>query len=453
MRSRKDIISLIRQHAELHPGQIAYSEGKDRLTYAELMFRADEIAARLRARGCKPGERCGLILVEGLNFLAAALGILAAGLCLAPVDPSLPEAEIDFVLTAAGLHWLFQSKQRLLQFPFALAVDGQRDREFRACDPAYIRFTSGSTGPRKGVLLGHETILQRLSAANEILEIGTGDTVWFNLPMVDHFVVSTLLYLSRGATIISANHPNQWERAAEQATIIYGAPDFYRSLVNSPVGRLSALRLAISTTAPLPANVATQFSTKFGLPLNPALGMIELGLLTINLSREKPDSVGLIMPSYIATILGEDGKPVGPNEIGELQIDGKGLLDAYIAPWRPRNHLLQTFGFPTGDYALRDEEGYLFIVGRDKNRLSVEGVQFFCEEVESILNRLPGVEESRVFIDSGTLSAQLVGAIESTIDIPDLLLDHIDPRKIPKRFSLVRDLPRTPNGKLRRVNG
>ena len=106
------------------------------------------------------------------------------------------------MIKAAGLHWLFQEDSRLFRLPFAQPVDDQNDEEFRACDPAYIRFTSGTTGRRKGILLGHQTIIDRLDAANAILQIDSTDRIWFALPMADHFIVSILLYLSRGATVL-----------------------------------------------------------------------------------------------------------------------------------------------------------------------------------------------------------------------------------------------------------
>jgi acyl-coenzyme A synthetase/AMP-(fatty) acid ligase len=110
------------------------------------------------------------------------------------------------------------------------------------------------------------------------------------------------------------------------------------------------------------------------------------------------------------------------------------------------------YGYATGDFARIDAEGYLFLAGRGKNRLLVNGIEFFCEEVETVLNSLPGVAESRVFVDrfSQTLSAELVGSPGPTERLVETLKGLIDSRKVPKSFVIVQDLPRTPNGKLRR---
>lgn len=451
-----DILTIIRQKSETQPDQTAFSgaEDDDNLTYRELMVRADQVAAELLERGCRKSERCGLVVADGADFLVSALGILAAGLCLVPIATFLPEDEKDFVIKAAGLHWLFQRNGRLYRLPFAQPVDGQKDEEFRACNPAYIRFTSGTTGRRKGILLGQEAIIDRLNSANAVLQIDSTDRIWFSLPMADHFIVSILLYLSRGATVFGLSKRENWPTTAQRfrPTVTYGSPDFYQALTDSDVGSLDSLRLAISTTAPLPAQLAVNFARRFKKTLNPALGVIEVGLLTINTRPDKIGSVGLPMPAYSVTLVEEDGKPVKPGEIGELQVEGPGLLNAYLAPWRPVNLLLKTHGYPTGDFAWVDPDGYLFLAGREKNRLQINGVQFFCEEVESILNTLPGIEESRVFLDSTsqTLSAEVVGSPGPTEQLTELLLQRIDSRKVPRRFQIVEHLPRTPNGKLRR---
>lgn len=451
-----DILTIIRRQCETQPDQLAFSSTEEEggLTYRQLIDRADKVAAMLIQRGCQKGERCGLTLPDGADFLVSALGILAAGLCLVPIATFLLEEEKDFVIKAAGLHWWYQGSSRLFRLPFSEPVDGRNDEEFRACDPAYIRFTSGTTGRRKGILLGQQAIIDRLDTANAVLQIDSTDRIWFALPMADHFIVSILLYISRGATVLGVSKREHWLTIAQRwcPTVTYGSPHFYQELIHSDVEALDCLRLAISTTSPLPPQLAVDFAQRFDKNLNPALGIIEVGLLTINTRPDKISSVGRPMPAYAVTLVGEHGRPVRPGEVGEVQINGPGLLNAYLAPWRPVQRLLKEYGYATGDFARMDPDGYLFLAGREKNRLQINGVQFFCEEVETVLNTLPGVEESRVFLDSmsQTLSAEVVGSPGPTEQLTEWLLQKIDSRKVPRRFQIVESLPRTPNGKLRR---
>jgi acyl-coenzyme A synthetase/AMP-(fatty) acid ligase len=453
-----NIIDLIRKQAELQPDNVAFAcvDSNKRITYEDLMQRVNAVAGWLQARGCRRFDRCGLYCPEGPEFLVNALGILSAGLAVAPISITVPPQELDRVIGAAGLHWLLGADKELVRFPFAGFVDTQEDRDYRATNPAYIRFTSGSTGPRKGVLLGHNAILDRLATADAILRISPDDRVWFRLPMADHFVVSILLYLSRGATVLTtrSEEPEFLSELVSEfrPTIIYGSPASYSVLIEKLSGDLATVRLAICTTTLLAPKTRNAFQSRFGRPLNPALGIIEVGLVTLNHIEDKPDSIGTAMPGYQVTLLDENGVKVSPGRPGELYVNGLGLLDAYLAPWRPRAEILGADGYATGDFATMDESGYLRLVGRSKNRLEVSGLHFFCEELEQIINSYPGVQESVVFIDPSTraLSAEIVSQTESSEGLANFLRRRLDPRQVPVSFRRVAELPRTPNGKLLR---
>ncbi len=450
------IVQLIRQRAESqpeHPAYVPYGFGPV-LSYRALVTRADQIAAALLRAGCKPGQRCGLLQDEGPGFLTRALGILAARLCLMPINPLWREEETEFVIQKAGLHWLLGPESHLTRFPFAQPLDDQNDSEYASLSPAFIRFTSGTTGRRKGVLLSHETIIQRLAAADELLQISPRDCIWFQLPMVDHFVVSTLLYLSRGATIVtarSADPASFTQLVAEyRPTISYASPDFYEALVTAPIRDLDCLRLAISTTALLSSKTQTAFIQRFHRPVNAALGIIEVGLLTLNTHPEHPDSVGRPLPAYRVTLIGDDGRSAAPGEPGELCVNGPGLLNAYLNPWLLRAAILSPHGYHTGDYARQDSGGLIYLLGRSKNRITVDGAAVFYEQIEEVLNAAPGIRETRVSLENGKLIADVVGAPNSIACLPGLARRRLPPEAVPQVFHRVSELPRTANGKLLR---
>src|SRR5262249_49873171 len=127
----------------------------------------------------------------------------------------------------------------------------REESEFRALDPAYLRFTSGTTSERKGVVLSHARIAERLVAANQALAVGPGDRVLWLLPMAHHFVVSILLYLRFGATILlpasSLARPVLEFAARERATVTYASPFHYSLLAKDASGIGLDPRLAIST--------------------------------------------------------------------------------------------------------------------------------------------------------------------------------------------------------------
>src|SRR5207244_3273993 len=141
-----------------------------------------------------------------------------------------------------------------------------------------IRFTSGTTGSAKGVVLSHETIRDRIDAANEVLDIGPDDRVIWLLSMSYHFAVSIVAYLTFGAgVVLPGNHLAAGILDAakrHRATLIYGSPVHYRLLASGDGGPIPGLRLAVSTTTSLDNNTAVRFRQRFGLPVTQALGII-----------------------------------------------------------------------------------------------------------------------------------------------------------------------------------
>jgi len=474
------VLDLVRAHARERPESPALVVARrdagpdDVVSYARLVTRADAIADRLRAGGVAPGDRCGLVAKQGRAFVEGALGILAAGGCLAPIPEDTASRALEEHVREAHLHHLVTtlgvngaSEPQLVHVADVAPADGQGDVAFRALRPAYLRFTSGTTNRRKGVVLGHAAILARLEAANRGLAIGQGDRVLWLLPMAHHFVVSILLYLSRGAAVllpaVSLARPVLELGARAGATVLYASPFHHQLLAKDASGtKLDALRLSVSTTEGLRAQVADAFRARFGQPLVQALGIIEVGLPVLNLASAvtKPEALGRPLPGYEVWLRGDDGKPVvtpGPDHTGELCFRGPGLFDAYLSPWTPARQVLEPDGFRTGDQGYFDADGELFLAGRRANRINLAGLKFFCEEVEAALESHPGVKRSRV---SARVHPHLgdvpIAEIEpadpaqapSAAELTAFCRERLPAYKIPRRFELVEHIPTTASGKV-----
>ena len=152
----------------------------------------------------------------------------------------------------------------------------------RSINCAFIRFTSGTTAKSKGVILSHETIDERIRAANQVLRVGPADRIVWVLSMSYHFAVSIVAYLSFGATIVLP--PNIFasgiiETANEHcATMLYASPTHYQWMAEfDQVEAVPSLRLAVSTTAPLCAKTARRFHSRFQLPLAQRRGSLKPG--------------------------------------------------------------------------------------------------------------------------------------------------------------------------------
>ncbi len=473
------VLDHIRLRAREHPDARAWTArdkqgGVRSATYAELLTRVDGFAARLRSEGFQPGDRIGLVAPQGAGFVEAALGILQVGGCLVPIPDDTGAAALEAFSARASLHGrvTVASDGALASGPrsAAAALDGLGDAAFRGLAPAYLRFTSGTTHRRKGVILGHARILERLAAANRGLGIGPEDRVLWLLPMAHHFVVSILLYLRFGATLLLPGSSLAREvldfASSEGATVTYASPYHYNLLAkDGGAARLDDVRLAISTAEGLRPEIARSFEQRFGLPLRQALGIIEVGLPVIDLGEPEPGALGTPLPDYEVWLRGEDGRPIGdsgPERTGEICIRGPGLFDAYLEPWTPSAALLDPDGFRTGDQGWFDAGGRLHLAGRRANRINMAGMKFFSEEVEAVLDALPGIRRSRVSARQHAHLGEIPVAeleLEEGAPAPErkALLAHcraqLPSYKVPRAFDVVAALPLTATGKLERSPG
>jgi long-chain acyl-CoA synthetase len=471
------VLDEIRARARERPEAAALvastAQGERRISYAALVARMEAGAARLAAAGVRRTDRCGLLAPQGPGFVEEALSILAAGACLVPIPGDTAGAAQGRFAEQAALHHVVREvcgKTRCETLRNVPPVDGAEDEAFRALDPAYLRFTSGTTSERKGVILSHARIEERLAAANQGLRIGPEDRILWLLPMAHHFVVSILLYLRSGACILlpsgSLARPALELAARERASVLYASPFHHHLLSKDSSGiGLPGLRLAISTAEGLRADVAARFRERFGIALSQALGIIEVGLPVVNLdeAETKPLALGRPLPAYDVWLRDDDGKrlegPGDPARTGEICIRGPGMFDAYLSPWTPAAELVEPDGFRTGDQGWFDADGTLFLAGRRKSRINMAGMKFFGEEVEEVLALHPAVRECRVF---GRVHPQL-GEIPVAEIVPldpaheprkSELLAHCRERlpiyKIPRELHFVAELERTVTGKLKR---
>lgn len=445
-------------------------------TYADLLRRIQGIASQLRCAGIESGMNIGLHYPSGSEYIVLTYSAWLCGACITPLPMELADGEkqqillhisIDAIISTASLD-LFEDV--VAQEPIALTektwlIKIQKLRpappELTSLNPAFIRFTSGTTGNAKGVILSHETILERIQTANSCLKIDSTDRVVWLLSMSYHFAVSIVAYLTFGATIILSK--NSFGSSIldasnlHHATVIYAAPTHYELMTHVPEGELpETLRLAIVTTAYLRPEVGLAFRHRFGRALNETYGIIEVGLPAINIDSpdEHQGSVGRVLPAYEIKLDHQNQEG-----IGEILLRGPGLLDAYYQPWQGRVQILnQRDGWlATGDLGSIDADGFLRIVGRSKELISVAGMKFFPQEVESVLEKLPAVHKACVF----AIKARRTGEIP----ISHLVLEQGQARptdaqlnehctsflasyKIPVEFHWVDRLAYTASGKL-----
>lgn len=480
-----NIADLIARRAVTYQERPALLAGDSCLTYKDLITRADAFASVLRNLLQVHGPsvstyRVGLFCPNGPEYVVAALGILRAGACFVPIASELAPPERTLQASRTALHFIISIGPRIwpeapngseetagIQWHWSISVSeaGFCEQRFAALNPAFIRFSSGTTGESKGVVLGHASLLARITSANRRLKITAEDRILWTLPMAHHFAVSIVLYLFEGATVIleDSHLASELLHSARryEATLMYGSPFHYALLAaESSAEAWPSLRLAVSTAAALREDVANAFLARFHVPLTQGLGIIEAGLPLLNTisAATLPLSVGR-PDDFEVSIRDEAGNEVASGVGGELFLRGPGFFDAYLFPWRERHELLPDGWFATGDLAESDPSGQVFLKGRRKSVINVGGIKFFPEEVEDVLNEHPAVSRSRVFcipherwqnVPVAEIVTKHVDSSPSPAALARYCKERLASYKVPLRFDFVSQIPLTANGKVKR---
>ncbi|HUG90087.1 MAG TPA: FAD-dependent oxidoreductase [Planctomycetaceae bacterium] len=470
---------LFRQTASRQPDSLAMlrASPSERLTYRQLSERIDHVASRLAGAGVQRGETVGLHCPSGLDYIVFNYAVWRCGGCAVPIPVELAVDEKREIGRRIALRHIITARSGLPALDVATSarpvpLEGEtvvvpaahrRDHPpgFESVNAAFIRFTSGTTGTSKGVVLSHETIAARIAAANEVLALGPRDRVVWLLSMSYHFAVSIVAYLSYGAAIVLPRNNFAASVLAAirdcEGTLVYGSPVHYTWMADSGErGPMSGVRLALSTTTSLNVETARQFHERFGLPLTQALGIIEIGLPAINVdfAADRPEAVGRVLPAYELRL--EDAGL--DSRLRHVLLRGPGFLDAYYDPWQPRDAIMPDGWFRTGDVGELDADGCLFLRGRAKDVIDVMGMKFFPQEVESVLLAHPRVEAAcvvpRPHVRLGEAPhAKVVvkpdpGGSLTGEELRDFCQQRLAAFKVPEEFEFVEALEQTPSGKL-----
>jgi long-chain acyl-CoA synthetase len=448
----------------------------DHITYKALDEAISLVATQMQRAGVRSGDCVGLHCPSGADYIIHTYAVWKCGGCVVPIPTELTAPEKQEILREISLSYVISEKRSAGFAEQHLKRDGieigpkamllkvvagcEHPAGFSSINSAFIRFTSGTTGTSKGVVLSHETIKDRIDAANDILLIGPADRVVWLLSMSYHFAVSIVSYLSFGAGVVLV--PNNFAQAivtaarTHGATLIYGSPAHYAWMASYQAGGpLSRLRLAVSTTTALDGSTPAQFQERYGLPVTQALGIIEIGLPFINVdfAADRPEAIGRLLPAYRMRL---EDVGLGANA-RELYLSGKGFLDAYYRPWRTRAEIMPDGWFRTGDVAEVDADGCVFLRGRTKDVINVMGMKLFPQEVEAVLISHPAVKDACVVAspDSrlGEVPVAKVMLVEGGLQVAESdLLEHCKRQladyKVPQRIEMVKELWRTASGKV-----
>ncbi|MBK7305650.1 MAG: acyl--CoA ligase [Chitinophagaceae bacterium] len=474
------VYEILKAAALQWPDHAAVYDEHGSMSFQELFTEAEELRKQLIGIGIKEGMGIGVMAANGRHFIMGIFAAVGTGAAVMPMSPQLKKAEIDDILQDAKLHAIIDDRTASQPLDTVDTVIPMKNGSFRfgftgvnesvafapfVDQPAFIRFTSGTTGKSKGVIVSHQSVLDRIEGANKGLELGPGDTVIWVLPMAYHFMVSIILYVKFGAAIAVARDflaKNIIEITNQhKGTLLYASPVQIRLLANDTgTAQMPSLKKVISTSAAIALDVCKAFKQRFKLDVSQAYGIIEIGLPILNYTKstEHPEAVGYAQPGYTVDILDENNNPLPNGEIGNLGIKGPGMFDAYLLPPTPSKDVLQNGYFLTADFASKTEDGLIKVEGRSKSVINISGLKVFPEEVEAVLEMIPEIKQARISSSPHPLLGQIIEAEVvltdgAKIDVEDVLTwckKRLSAFKAPQRLKIVESLPMTGTGKLQR---
>ena len=334
-------------------------------------------------------------------------------------------------------------------------------------DLAAILYTSGTTGKSKGAMLSHRNLVSNSEVLRNFWKFTENDVLLHMLPIYHThglFVACNLLAIVGGSMIFLEKF--DVEKALlwmKRATSMMGVPTFYtRLLASEKLNNESAkhMRLFISGSAPLLSETHIEFEKRTGKKILERYGMTETNM---NISNpydglRKAGTVGIPLPGIEIRIVNEKGKEVEEGQIGTIELKGENIFMGY---WGMNEKTQESFKedgfFITGDLAMKDENGYYTIVGRDKDMIISGGLNVYPKEIEDVINELPNITESAVFGVQHEDFGEAVVAAVVTIDdkndvnrILDYIKDKIAKYKQPKKIIFMSHLPRNSMGKVQK---
>ncbi|GGO23326.1 hypothetical protein GCM10010116_47010 [Microbispora rosea subsp. aerata] len=486
-------LALIRRWRDASPDAVAVSGAGGVLTYREMFDRVDRLAALLRARGVGPEVPVGLCLERCPGMIVALLAVWRAGGAYVPLDPAFPEDRLRYMREDAGIRLVLAGQgvePRLLDgvpdvvelawdgVPVAGAPSGDGPGGGPAGDLAYLMYTSGSTGRPKGVAVPHRAVVNLLESFASLLELTPRDA-WLAVTTLsfDISVLELLLPLTQGARVVVASAQETADGRAlraravsEAVTIMQATPASWRILLESGgVPETIATRLCGGEA--LPRDLADALLTG-GARLWNVYGPTETTVWsTAGRVGPSPAPVDLGRPIGNTTvhILGPDGRPVPPGEVGELHIGGAGVARGYrgMPGQTAARFLPDPFSpvpgarlYATGDLA-KVENGRLRYLGRADQQVKVRGFRIELGEIESVLRAAPEVADAAVGVCDGPDGLpRLVAYVVRTAGEPEAadlwpslrerLRRSVPDYMVPAHLVVLDALPLTPNGKLDR---
>jgi surfactin family lipopeptide synthetase A len=487
---------LFAHQAERTPDAMALVVGSDRLTYRELDFRTDQLAAYLRRCGIRPEKPVGLYLEPSTEMIVGTLGVLKAGGACVPLDPSYPTERLSYAIKDTQLELLLAQQHLRSQLQSSEVAVLCLDSEWKQveqlnpepvpsdCTPenlAYIIYTSGSTGKPKGVQIEHRNLLHSTHARTLYYGSDTARFLLLSSFSFDSSLAGILGTLCQGGTLVLTPGPlksnlTQLSHLIQEHEItrLLCVPTLYGLILEqTKPGELATLREAIvGGESCSPELIDRHYRLVPQATLFNEYGPTEAAVWSTvhRCSPGRPSNlvpIGTPIPNVRVFVLDPNLNlmPVGVS--GELYIGGPGVVRGYLnrQTETEKSFVPDPFSevpgarlYKTGDVARYLSDGNLELLGRFDHQVKIRGFRIELEEVESVICEYDGVRNAAVAVwqPNGTepvLVAYIVPKNDFKFKVEELrrfLSRKLPEAMVPSRFATLESLPLMPNGKVNR---
>ncbi|MFC4941928.1 acyl-CoA synthetase [Pseudonocardia sp. GCM10023141] len=483
--------SFLTNAATRAPGSLALTTGTRQATYGELDARVDALAAGLHGLGLVPGDRVVLWMRNCPEFIESFFACWKLGLVAVPVNPRLRGVDVAFHAADSGATALIHSPgyadavsavdvaHRIgtggagaVSYDELIAANtgaADQTRSVADDDPAWLFYTSGTTGRPKGAVLTHANLtFVTVSWCADLNPLQPEDVVLHCAPLSHGAGFHALAAVARGATHVLPERTDPTgilaAIARHRVTAAWMVPTQIRMLLDSPelaAADLSSLTSVVYGGAPMYRSDLVEAIERIGPVFCQLYGQGEAPMTITYLRREEHGldsdvlaSAGIVRTGMELRIAAADDRLVSPGEPGEIQVRGPAVMAGYWQRPQESAAALRDGWLRTGDVGRLDERGYLHVLDRLKDMIITGGSNVYAREVEDVLLQHPAVQDAAVFgipdrVWGEAVTAVVVGPdARATDELRRFCRDHLADYMRPKHLHVATDLPRNSYGKV-----
>ncbi|MFB6837019.1 AMP-binding protein [Streptomyces sp. NPDC056361] len=506
-----------------NPGATALRYFDGSLSVQDVDAASDALAAAFEARGTRKGDRVGVYLQNipqyalallalwklgatamGLNPMyrrhelrrivddAGAVGIVCADADVEETLDTLAGSTVQWLISASALDYqsrndprVFATTRRPAPAPDGDVValieefSGSRPTPVRLArdDVAFLTYTSGTTGPPKGAMNTHGNVLSVVTTCASWTGVSDGDVVLAIAPLfhITGAVANAAISLLTDTTLVLTGrfHPEVVLEAFAEHGVTYtiGSITAFNAIYELPQaepGHFASVKTLYSGGAPIPPATVERFQERFGVYIYNGYGMTETtsAVIAVPPGCRAPIhlpsgtlSIGMPLPHLTTRVVDLHGNPVPDGDQGELELSGPQVVPGYWGKSEATEQTMPGGRLRTGDVAIIDAQGWVYLVDRLKDQINVSGYKVWPREVEDALYEHPSVLEAAVIGEPDDYRGETVvayvslktGLSATQEELIAFCRDRLAAYKCPRQVHFIADLPKTQSGKIRRA--